>query len=243
MLSSKHLIEQTSVYLLYMSFRRCVGMKSSKICVTVALQTLYARVTDMAAYKHPRKITPIQNYHLNYSPFRYTILVIAISIRKRDMHMDNMHMLEKAKKKAMNILSARSHCVKELSDKLGKAEFSEDVIADLIEWAIEYRFLDDAEYARRFIETAMAKKHGRKKIERDLVQKGIDRFMAEDVLAEYEFDEAETLRPLVEKRLGGDFSPKSKAKVSRYFAGKGYSFDDISGVIKRVCRDAEEDSF
>ena len=154
-----------------------------------------------------------------------------------------MHTLADAKKKAMNILSVRSYCTKELAEKLAKAEFDEDVIAELIEWAVEYRFLDDAEYARRFIDTAIAKKHGRKKIERDLVQKGIDRFMAEDVLAEYEFDEAETLRPLVEKRLSGDFSLKSKAKVSRYFASRGYSFGDISGAIQNVCREAQEDEY
>jgi len=156
---------------------------------------------------------------------------------------DASHSLQNAKKKTMNILSVRSYCTKELADKLAKAEFGEDVIAELIEWAVEYRFLDDAEYARRFIDTAIAKKHGRKKIERDMVQKGIDRFLAEDVLAEYEFDEAETLRPLAEKRLGGDFSPKNKARVSRYFASRGYTFGDISDAIRSVCADAQEDEY
>jgi len=153
---------------------------------------------------------------------------------------DAMHTLQNAKKKAMNILAARSHCTKELTDKLTKAEFDEYVIADVIEWAVEYRFLDDTEYARRFIDTAIAKKHGHKKIERDLIQKGIDRFTAEDVLAEYSFNEAETLRPLIEKRLTGDFSPKNRAKVSRYFAGKGFSFSDISDIIQALCRDAQD---
>ena len=142
---------------------------------------------------------------------------------------------EEAKKKTVNIFAAKRTCEKDLCDKLQRGGFDNDTIADVVEWAKDYHLLDDAEYARIYIADARnIKKHGRRKIEYDLRMRGIDAELIADLLCGTDFDERGTLRPLIEKKLAGDLSPKNRAKVFRYFANKGYSFDDINDVIRNI---------
>ena len=57
------------------------------------------------------------------------------------------------------------------------------------------------------------------------------KYIAEDVLCEFEADEAEILKPLVKKRLAGDYSRKNTEKVMRHFVARGYSFSDVRAAI------------
>jgi osmotically-inducible protein OsmY len=86
-----------------------------------------------------------------------------------------MDEFEAVKKKAASILSRRYHTKKELADKLKRANYNEHIIADVLEWAAQYGFVDDCEYARLFITDAInIKKHGRRRIAQALSFKGIE---------------------------------------------------------------------
>lgn len=142
---------------------------------------------------------------------------------------------DKAKSKALNILSLRMHTKKELFDKLLRAGFNEDTASDVCEWTCEYGFINDKEYARAYIQNSIAsKKYGIKRIKQALLYKGIDAYTIEDVIYEFDFCEKDALIPLVEKKLDGNFERKNIDKTIRHFIAKGYQFSDIKNAISSI---------
>ncbi len=145
---------------------------------------------------------------------------------------------DKAKNKALNILSRRMHTKKELFDKLLRAGFGEQLTSDVCEWAREYGFINDQEYARAFIQNCItSKKYGIKRIKQTLLYKGIDAYTIEDIIYEFDFCEKDALLSLVEKKLGGNFEQKNIDKTIRHFIAKGYEFSDIKNAISSVKED------
>ena len=49
-----------------------------------------------------------------------------------------------------------------------------------------------------------------------------------------EDNDKDMLYPLMEKKLGGDFSLKSRDRAFRYFVSRGYSFDDVKSVFDNL---------
>lgn len=151
------------------------------------------------------------------------------------MKKQTVNTFEGAKNKAMNLLSYRMHTKKELTDKLLRSGIDEQFAFEAADWAQEYGFINDEEYARTFISDCInIKKYGIRRIKQALLFKGIDAYTIEDVLSEFEFDESEALVSLVKKKLGGNFERKNIDKTVRHFAGKGYSFSDIKSGINKI---------
>ncbi len=147
---------------------------------------------------------------------------------------------DKAKNKTLNILSRRMHTEKELCDKLLRAGFDEQVSNAVCEWAKEYGFLNDKEYARTYIlSNISSKKYGIRRIKQALLYKGIDQFVIEDIICEFDFSESDWLEELVCKKLGGDFDRKNIEKTIRHFIIKGYEFSDIKNAISAIKEDFE----
>ena len=145
---------------------------------------------------------------------------------------------DKAKNKALNILSRRMHTKKELSDKLLRQDFGDEIVSDVCEWACEYGFINDKEYARAYIQDCIcSKKYGIKRIKQALLYKGIDAYTIEDVIYEFDFCEKDTLISLVEKKLDGNFERKNIDKTIRHFIAKGYEFSDIKSAISSIKED------
>ena len=139
---------------------------------------------------------------------------------------------EAAKEKALRILERRRHTQKELSDKLLRAGFPSDIIADVCVWAVEYGFLDDAEYARAFISDSIRyKNYGKRRIRQALLFKGIDSYIVDDVMEAFDFQEGENLAQLVGQKLGDIYDRKTVERTIRHFAAKGYAFDAIKSAI------------
>ena len=64
--------------------------------------------------------------------------------------------------------------------------------------------------------------------------RGIASEYIDEALENIEIDERETLLLLVEKKLRGDFERKSIDRTIRYFAAKGYRYEDIKACIETV---------
>lgn len=140
-----------------------------------------------------------------------------------------------AKNKALNLLSRRRHTKKELADKLLNAGFGEADVQAVCDWAVEYGFLNDEEFARSFVADCIQfKKYGKKRIRQALLFKGIDAYILDDVFAEFDFHEAETLLEQLPKKLAGNFARKNVDKVIRHFAAKGYAYEEIKHAINQA---------
>ena len=80
------------------------------------------------------------------------------------------------------------------------------------------------------------KKLGSRQILYKLIEKGISKNLANEVLEELgcKKTETETLYALMKKKLDNNFDIKNIMKTKRYFAYRGYSFDDIDSVIRKL---------
>lgn len=149
---------------------------------------------------------------------------------------------QQAKEKALRLLEFRSHSEKELCDKLLRARAKREDIPPIMSFLKEYGFINDAEYAKRLARDLQnLKKFGRRRIVQELKMKGISGEDAENALDALEGDEEDALMPLMERKLGGNFEKKSIDRAIRYFAYRGYAFDDIKACIERLKADAFED--
>ncbi len=93
--------------------------------------------------------------------------------------------------KATRILAMRDHSEHELRRKLASAptfpgshkaeqpDFTPEDIEKVIAWCYEHRWLDDAQFAARFIASRSRKGYGPQRIRQELQQKGIDRATGE----------------------------------------------------------------
>lgn len=139
------------------------------------------------------------------------------------------------KEKALRLLGFRSHSEKELREKLKRAGSVAEDIDDVVVFLNEYGFLNDEKYAfSKARDLAKLKKFGRKRIASELKMLGISQEYIDEAIADIDIDENEVLLPLVRKKLNGDFERKSIDRTFRYFASKGYNFEDIKACIENV---------
>lgn len=139
------------------------------------------------------------------------------------------------KERTLRLLAFRAHSEYELRDKLTHDGASEELIDAVIEFLYEYKLIDDRIYAERLAnDLSNIKKYGRYRIIAELSRKGISHEIISEVTDAMETDEEEQLLPLMERKLGGDFDQKSRDRAFRYFAARGYSFDDIKAAFNRL---------
>lgn len=149
---------------------------------------------------------------------------------------------DKVKEKALRLLEFRSHSEYELKDKLKHLGASEEDIEKTFDFLHEYHLTDDRIYATRLAnDLSNIKKFGKHRIKAELLRRGIERDIISEVLDELETDEGEQLLPLMEKKLGGDFDRKNRDKAFRYFASRGYSFDDIKRAFDELSSEVYDD--
>lgn len=142
---------------------------------------------------------------------------------------------EQTKNKALKYLEYRVHSEREMRQKLKRAGAGEENVEQVIEFLTEYGFLNDEEFAELYIrELKNLKKFGKKRIKLELMKKGISAEITESAISNEEWEEEDMLMPMIQKKLGGNFDRKNIEKAVRYFAYKGYGYDEIKAVIDRM---------
>lgn len=146
--------------------------------------------------------------------------------------------------KATRILAMRDHSEQELRRKLsaqptfpGKPKTEEDPftpedIEKVIAWCYEHRWLDDAQFASRFIASRSRKGYGPQRIRQELQGKGIARDLSEAAMENCEIDWQEMARDIAERKFGEQLPTewKERAKVQRYLQYRGFYMEDIQAV-------------
>lgn len=148
---------------------------------------------------------------------------------------------EEAKDKALRLLEFRAHSERELRDKLRRAGAVQEDIEEILDFCRNYGFVDDRAYAlKKARDLKNLKRYGIRRIKSELYAKGLDAEYIEEAVSELDGDEADTLLPLVEKKLGGNLEKKNVDKCIRYFLYRGYNFGDIKNCIENLKIDYEE---
>jgi regulatory protein len=139
---------------------------------------------------------------------------------------------------ALNFLAYRARSEQEVRDRLKRGAFSPEAIDATIVRLNDWRYLDDADFARRWVESrARGKPRGQRLLQQELRQKGIDAETSKQVIAEADLDEVSAATELARKRLStmtGDDPVAIKRKIGAYLARRGYGFDVVRKALERA---------
>ncbi|MED2973086.1 recombination regulator RecX [Fictibacillus sp. B-59209] len=147
--------------------------------------------------------------------------------------------IKKGFNKALQFLSFRMRSEKEVHDYLKKNEYEESVIQEVIKRLKEYKYLDDAEFAKMFVRTRKnTTSKGTGVIARELVQKGVSSGHMEAALREFPYEEqVESAIKFAAKKSNqskGISSNERKNKISQQLLQKGYSWEVIEEALRTV---------
>lgn len=147
--------------------------------------------------------------------------------------------------RAVRILAMRDHSEQELRRKLStpipaatfdqqaeKTEYSAEDIEKVIAWCYQQNWLDDRQFAMRFIASRSRKGYGPQSIRQALQQKGIDRDIREEVLSACEIDWGQLAQETAERKFGiplpGEW--QKRVKVQRFLLYRGFFMEDIQNI-------------
>ena len=153
-------------------------------------------------------------------------------------------LLPRAKKRVLNLLTAKDRTRKELYDKLSSDGYPKEVAEVAIEYAGSYHYVDDLRLAAAYIRASQEEK-SRRQLTVKLTEKGVSREVIEEafeIVCEErlevmgdEFEEAEitALRRLIAKKSKNQtsFSEKDRQKLMASLYAKGFRQADITKVF------------
>ena len=144
---------------------------------------------------------------------------------------------KRAKLRAMNLLKSREYTTKQLRDKLKEGCYPENIIEQALDYVAGYHYTDDLRYAETYISDHEASR-SKRRIEQDLIDKGIDRITLEKAWQQWEQkggvqNEEAMVKQLLDKR---HFDPetadlKECQKNYGFLMRKGFSPDVIRRAI------------
>ncbi|MGN0455104.1 MAG: regulatory protein RecX [Ruminococcus sp.] len=144
----------------------------------------------------------------------------------------------RAKEKALWLISNRDHSRKELIDKIAVTvpRESAELAADRME---ELGLINDEAFAERYARELSENKHlSQKGIKFKLIQKGIDKDLAEEIIEQLEIDPQQNIRAVIEKKYAKNLSDeKGKRRCVMGLQRLGYSYSDINSVIREYIED------
>lgn len=141
-------------------------------------------------------------------------------------------MEQKARQKALNLLSFRPHSQKELAQKLTKSGVDPSLAKTAVSYAAEKSYQSDKEYADMYARHLTKKGMSNRRIGWELSQKGVDKETIEEILAPMN-DEEEKIRGLIKQKARRlpITDKKEKDRVLQSLLRMGYSYHEVSSYL------------
>ena len=144
---------------------------------------------------------------------------------------------KRAKLRTMNLLQSRDYTTQQLRRKLKEGFYPDQIIEEALAYVSSYHYTDDLRYATDYI-TGHVDSRSRRRIEQDLMGKGIDKNTLEKAWMQWEDmggrqDAVGMIEDLLRKRK---YDPavadaKERRKIYAYLAGKGFEAEDIRKAL------------
>jgi len=150
---------------------------------------------------------------------------------------------EKATERALTFLEKRDRTEAEVRERLAKSGFSEDAVNEAVLKLKELGFIDDADYAARYLEALVAKGRGRLRISTEMRRKGLADFLIKNTLEDGYSAESEraAAQTVAEKTIGelpigllAENPRKAYEKINRRLVGRGFSYAIIGEVMEKL---------
>lgn len=146
--------------------------------------------------------------------------------------------IDRAVATAMRALEQRMQTRKELRTRLLRKGFEPAAIDGALEKLAEWGYLNDERFAELWIENRLAHRpRGRRMLEQELRQKGIDREIVQDTVAAMEIDDRTAAFELATKRLKSvqKLPPEEqKKKLTGILARRGFDYGVIRATLEEV---------
>ena len=142
--------------------------------------------------------------------------------------MEKEEELMRGRKKAMSLLNHSDRTRWELEDRMERAGFSEEVIADAIAYVEGFRYIDDLRYAQRFAEI-YRETRSIARIRQDLKKRHVPEEYIEMALEEIEYDDSQALARELGKlcRNSRELSYQERQKIAAKLYRRGFATEDI----------------
>lgn len=142
--------------------------------------------------------------------------------------------LDKAYDRALNLISHRMRSEWELRDYLKRKDYDEGVRDVIIGRLQERGYINDAEFARRWVENRrLLKATSKRRLNQELKQKRITDDIIYGVLEADKTDEVEVLKELIERKRK-QTKYKDDLKLAQYLTRQGFSYSDIKQTLKDI---------
>lgn len=134
--------------------------------------------------------------------------------------------------RALNILSRRDHCEKELFNKLRRTD-GDEAAADAVERVKALGYINDERYAAYLAEELGTRKgYGLRAIRSELIKRGVDRETADNTINSLTLDESDNIRVLLEGKFSRKLTTeKGRKQVFSTLMRLGYSYSDIRSAM------------
>jgi regulatory protein len=152
----------------------------------------------------------------------------------------------KATEAALRLLTVRPRAEREIRDRLRQKGFGAAAIDATVAKLEGWRYLDDAEFARTWVANREANQpRGRRLLEQELRQKGVEREVVRDTIAAADLDEAQTALDLGRAKLRSYASldpAVARRRLGSYLARRGYGYDVVRPTLETLFGENEEDA-
>lgn len=144
--------------------------------------------------------------------------------------------------RAVGYLAARARSKREIEQKLLQVGYRPCTVEMVIYKLEREHLLDDADFARQWVESRSTHKLGRSRIAQELRRKGISQEEAEEALSAIEDeDQLSGAIALAEKAAGrikpGEDMRKAANRITGMLARRGYSWDIAKEAIRQALSD------
>jgi len=146
----------------------------------------------------------------------------------------------RAKNAAYRLLTRRPHSRAELETKLRNKHFDDAVIGQVIDGLLRLGYVNDRQFAEQWAASRLRLRGlGRRRIEQELRQKGIDQETINEALAGvFDIDaESDAAKRAAEKKLNTMKAADQEAKYRRlagFLERKGFSYEIIRNIMKAM---------
>lgn len=141
---------------------------------------------------------------------------------------------KRIRQRALFLLKDMDRTEYQLRQKLKGDLYPEKLIHRVVEWLYSYHYLDDERYAENYVRCHVEKKSRRQMVQ-DLLQKGVEKQIAEAAVDTQETPNEEVLiRKWIEKKKidPENASTKDLQKLYGFLLRKGFSPSEVSRVLK-----------
>lgn len=141
-------------------------------------------------------------------------------------------LIDKGVFRVLELVARRPRSRWEIEDYLRRKKYENSEIRKITEAVEAKGFVDDEDFARRWVESRrLLKPMSMKKLRLELRQKRISDELIQKVLGEDETDERDVLKELIEKKRRQS-KYRDQQKLIAYLARQGFNYGDIKSVLE-----------